>query len=740
MFTLVRRGLRTVRRRIRKESSGEGPSALARVWIVLLIAFAVIFTSFLFPMAHVFAPPSAPMVGDIASEDIIAPFDFPVYKSDEELEFEIRQVLTSLPAVVIYDEERVDSMIRALDRFIQVADSIKHRIKNVVRAADRLRVFYPQFKEAALQRLVAADSIGVVHRVIRESLLDRYLVGVAEADTIVPQGYPTVQIKRSDRAATYAADQIIGLARARLELNEDLAAHGEPHKIGGQWLSEIAQLFLAVNLQFSPEETTMRRESALNSISPVRTWFRAGQRIVAKNEPVTRTHIEWLNALAQHRSESGTKAGLFQYLLPIFARLLFVSFVYLTFLWAVYLLRGKNEFRLDRILPLLMIVVGSVATAYLITEQAGLSLYLAPIAAGVILAAILFDLETAVLVTLTEAVLFGIIYEFNFEFSFIVTVSGLVAAFTMRAVKKRSDFYRGALYLAVAITATAFLLESLRFSSGEVILQQCGYALINAAASSFLAMATLPLFESLFNFTTNITLLELSDMNHPLLKRLALESPGTYHHSLVIGSLCEAAAETIGANALLARIGAYYHDIGKMEIPDYFVENQVGVRSRHEELSPSMSAIVIKSHIARGRELADENDLPDKIIAFIEEHHGTSLMSFFYSKAKELHPDDEVSEAEFRYPGPRPQSKETAILMLADSVEAASRTLEDPKPARIRNLIRKLINDKFQQGQLAESNLTLADLQGIEDAFAKVLMGAFHSRVDYPKHEEEKTL
>lgn len=740
MFTLVRRGLRTVRRRIRKESSGEGPSALARVWIVLLVAFAVIFTSFLFPMAHVFAPPSAPMVGDIASEDIIAPFDFPVYKSDEELEFETRQVLTSLPAVVVYDEQRVDSTIRGLDRFIQVADSIKHRIKNVARAADRLRVFYPQFKEAALQRLMAADSIGVVHRVIRESLLDRYLVGVAEADTIVPQGYPTVQIKRSDRAATYAADQIIGLARARLELKEDLAAHGEPHKIGGQWLSDLAQPFLAANLQFSPEETTKRRESALNSISTVRTWFRAGQRIVAKNEPVTRTHIEWLNALAQHRSESGTKAGLFQYLLPIFARLLFVSFVYLTFLWAVYLLRGKNEFRLDRILPLLIIVVGSVATAYLITEQAGLSLYLVPIAAGVILAAILFDLETAVLVTLTEAVLFGIIYEFNFEFSFIVTVSGLVAAFTMRAVKKRSDFYRGALYLAVAITATAFLLEALRFSSSEVILQQCGYALINAAASSFLAMATLPLFESLFNFTTNITLLELSDMNHPLLKRLALESPGTYHHSLVIGSLCEAAAETIGANALLARIGAYYHDIGKMEIPDYFVENQVGVRSRHEELSPSMSAIVIKSHIARGRELAEENDLPDKIIAFIEEHHGTSLMSFFYSKAKELHPDEEISEAEFRYPGPRPQSKETAILMLADSVEAASRTLEDPKPARIRNLIRKLINDKFQQGQLAESNLTLADLQGIEDAFAKVLMGAFHSRVDYPKREEEKTL
>ncbi len=730
--------MRTVRRRFRKESTGETPSAMARFWIVLLLIFAIVFTSFLFPMAHVFAPPSAPMLGDIAPEDIIAPFDFPVYKSDEEIEFETRQTLTSLPAVVLYDEQKVDSVFRALDRFFSVADSIKLRVKNVTRAADRLRVFYPQIKEAALQRLMAAESLSVVKRVIRESLIDRFLVGVAETDTIVPTGYPIVQIRRGEQKSTYAADQIIGLQEARQTLSEDIADHAAPHRLSGGWLVDLAQNFLVANLHYSAEETAKQRESALNSLSSVRTWFRAGQRIVAKNEPVTRTHIEWLNALAEHRSESGTKAGLFQYLLPILARLLFVAFVYLTFLWAVYLLRGRAQFRLDRIVPLLLIVMTTIAAAYLITEQANLSMYLVPIAAGVILAAILYDLETAVLVTLTEAVLFGIIYEFNFEYSFIAIASGLVAAFTMRAVKKRSDFYRGALYLALAITATAFLLESLRFSSAEIILRQCGFALINAAASSFIAMATLPLFESLFSFTTNITLLELSDMNHPLLKRLALESPGTYHHSLVIGSLCEAAAEAIGANALLARIGAYYHDIGKMEIPDYFVENQVGVRSRHEELSPSMSAIVIKSHITRGRELAEENDLPDKIIAFIEEHHGTSLMSYFYNKAKELHPDEEISDTEFRYPGPRPQSKETAVLMLADSVEAASRTLEDPKPARIRNLIRKLINDKFQQGQLSESNLTLADLQGIEDAFAKVLMGAFHSRIDYPKREEEK--
>ncbi len=738
MFDLLRIGMRKVRRRIRRERATHGPSGASRFWLVLVIAFAIVFTSFLFPMAHVFAPPSTPQVGDIATDDIIAPFEFPVYKTEAELEFERREVIGSLPAVMSYDETKVDSAFRALDRLFFLADSVKQRIKNVERGADRLRLFYPRIKESVLRRLVAADSLQQKKRVIRKALEDRYLVGVAVADTAVPSNYQTAQINRESRASLYAADQIRGLAENRKELEADLSLHAEDANVRAGWLYDIAVEFLVPNLTYSPEETTQKREEALAAVSQERVWFKAGQRIIAKNEPVTKTHLEWLNALAEHRSVTGAKAGLLQYLLPILARFLFVAFVFMSFLFAYRAMRGKDDFVLIRIFPLLLVILVTVVAAYLITEQAGISNYLIPVTAGIILVTILYDFSTAILVTLTEAVLFGILFQFDFEISFVIVVSGLVSAFTMQKVKKRSDFYRGALYISLALAATAYLLESLKFASGDFVLQQCGYSLINAAASSFIAMAVLPLFESFFSFTTNITLLELSDMNHPLLKRLALESPGTYHHSLVIGSLCEAAAESIGANSLLARIGAYYHDVGKMEIPEYFVENQMGLRSKHDELSPTMSAIVIKSHITRGRELAEENDLPDRIIAFIEEHHGTSLMSFFYNKAKELRPDEEVSDAEFRYPGPKPQSRETAILMLADSVEAASRTLDDPKPARIRNLIKRLITDKFQSGQLSESTLTLNDLQGIEDAFAKVLMGAFHSRVDYPTREEEK--
>jgi len=235
----------------------------------------------------------------------------------------------------------------------------------------------------------------------------------------------------------------------------------------------------------------------------------------------------------------------------------------------------------------------------------------------------------------------------------------------------------------------------------------------------------------LFGFATDITLLELSDLNRPLLKRLALEAPGTFHHSIVVGSLAEAAAKEIGANSLLARVGAYYHDIGKMEIAEYFIENQVGLKSKHDSITPTMSALILASHVKRGRQMAENADLPDEVMNFIEEHHGTMIMSYFYNKALEQGASPDI-EPEFRYPGPPPQTKEAAILMLADGVEAASRTLEDPKPARIVALAQSIIDSRYHAGQLEECDLTLSDLGKIRDAFAKILTGVFHQRVPYP--------
>jgi cyclic-di-AMP phosphodiesterase PgpH len=273
----------------------------------------------------------------------------------------------------------------------------------------------------------------------------------------------------------------------------------------------------------------------------------------------------------------------------------------------------------------------------------------------------------------------------------------------------------------------------------DVFLREGMWGLASGILSSAIVMIILPVFEFLFEITTDITLLELSDLNRPLLRRMVLEAPGTYHHSLMVGNLAEAASDAIGANSLLARVGAYYHDIGKIEKSEYFSENETECKSHHEGLTPSMSALIITSHVKDGVEIAKKYKLNRTITDFIAQHHGTGLIYYFYQRALEkVDDDDALKEEGFRYPGPKPQTKEAAIVLLADSVEAASRALDDPTPARIESLVQKIINNKFIDSQLDECELTLKDMHKISKSFVRILTGTFHTRVEYPENGKGK--
>ena len=259
-----------------------------------------------------------------------------------------------------------------------------------------------------------------------------------------------------------------------------------------------------------------------------------------------------------------------------------------------------------------------------------------------------------------------------------------------------------------------------------------GAGITNAIVASLLAIGFLPLLESFTGITTDQTLLELSDLNRKLLKRLSLEAPGTYAHTVNVANLAEAASSAIGANGLLARVGAYYHDIGKLVKPQYFIENQPRGRNPHDKIKPSTSSSIIRGHIAEGLKLAESDRLPDIVKRFIPEHHGTQQIAFFYNRAKESDPDGQLNAAEFTYAGPKPQSKETAILMMADTVESATRVLQDPTPGRIRELVDRLIGQKIAEGQLDEAPLTLHEIGMIKDSLTNVLTGMYHHRIDYP--------
>jgi putative nucleotidyltransferase with HDIG domain len=262
------------------------------------------------------------------------------------------------------------------------------------------------------------------------------------------------------------------------------------------------------------------------------------------------------------------------------------------------------------------------------------------------------------------------------------------------------------------------------------------FGLLNGLLSGVLAIGILPYLETLFGITSSIRLLELANPNHPLLKRLLLEAPGTYHHSVLVGNLAEAAAEAVGGHPLLVRVGAYYHDIGKLKRPYFFSENQFSLDNPHDKIAPSLSALIITSHTKDGVELGRQHRLPDLVLDIINQHHGTGLVSYFYQKALEKDQYDSVQELTYRYEGPKPQSKEAALVLLADTVEAAVRSLQKPTPGRIEGLVRRLIKERLNDGQLEECDLTFKDVNLITESFLRILNGMHHTRIEYPDVKE----
>lgn len=365
-----------------------------------------------------------------------------------------------------------------------------------------------------------------------------------------------------------------------------------------------------------------------------------------------------------------------------------------------------------------------------------LPLYYIPFSLTPMLLMLLFgSLELSLILSLAVAVSLAATSYFPLELILLFLVSAILSSALAGGARKRNTIIRAGLITGVA--QLAIFLFTVPFNSG--VFYKAVYFLLNGIASSIIVLGVLPIFEYLFGAITNISLLELADFHHPLLERLIQEAPGTYHHSLIVGNLSETASKSIGVNALLSRVGAYYHDIGKLQKPEYFSENQDRQANKHDTLSPAMSKLVIMKHVKEGVELAKKYRLNPALIDFIEQHHGKSLVYYFYLRALENPKEDqEVKEEGFRYLGPKPNSKETAIVLLADSVEAAVRSVKDPTPASIEDLVHKVINNKFIDGQLDECDLTLKDLEKISAVFIKLLCGIYHSRATYPEKENNQ--
>jgi putative nucleotidyltransferase with HDIG domain len=362
--------------------------------------------------------------------------------------------------------------------------------------------------------------------------------------------------------------------------------------------------------------------------------------------------------------------------------------------------------------------------------------YLIPIAAVPIIITSYQDTRTGFFVGLSLSLLIGAQNGIDFEIALIGMLTCTSAIFALGISKYRKRLANSTIFIFIAYFIGITVFGIIRYVSFSEIAAFWGSAAITSIFASMVAYGFIMLFDAVFDVASEFKLIELSDLNNPLLKLLSMRAPGSYHHSIQVSNVSEAAAEAIGANALLTKVGAYYHDIGKMFKPEYFVENQRGGKNPHDRLSPRLSSLILINHVRKGYEFAKQNKLPTMVCKFIVEHHGSSLMKFFYEKAKEKSDDKDILETDFRYPGTKPQSKETGILMLADSVEATVRSIKEPTLNKIRNAIRNIVEDKIHSGELDDCPLTMKDIGVIVEVFSHVLLGVHHGRIEYPGQKD----
>lgn len=718
------------------DESLHGHKLLFRISLAAALVFGI---TFLYPIDRIYQPIEVPQIGEIATKDLIAPFDFPILKSDEELNKDRQLVMSNLRPVVVYDTALTAAIRDGVRRFFNMVDSLERRKLDSASFSRELRSQFPSLPQDVIS-IMAEPRIPSRLARFCVSIIDSLVSGgvIADVRNLPFEESGLVTLQKSNSTTTVVRDLLRDTETARLFVATSARTRFKDNERMRAAAEEIVGHFLMPNLMFDKEATERNKNAELQSIRKDKGWVYKDEVIIKANERVTELNSDKLLSLARFKRQKFSRSNFLQFLLPPLGRLFFVSFPILFFGFYIYYFR-RNIFASNSALVLFSILIaGMVIILYVIISQPYLSPYLVPITIVSMLATIAYDLETGLFLTFALAIMIGVLTGFKLDVAFVGVATGTVAAFSVRKVRHRHEFYRSILYLSVVYFGVVYIIESLKLTPASDLWRHTGLAVLNGFLSPIMTIGLLPLFESTFKLTTDITLLELSDLNRPLLKRLALEAPGTYHHSIMIGTLAEEAAKAIRANSLLARVGSYYHDIGKMLKPEYFVENQVGGRNKHEKLAPTMSALILEAHVKEGKELAEQHGLPDCIVEFITGHHGTSVMTYFFEKEKQLKGDEDVNLDDFRYPGPKPQSKESAIVMLADSVEAASRTLEDPTSARIRNLVRKITMSKFEAGELEGCDLTLSELHLIEESFTRVLIGIFHKRIAYPEEEEKK--
>ena len=694
------------------------------VWVVGLAVLAyVAFPSSATNVAPLLEP------GAVADRDVIAPFTFPVNKSDEELAREAEELAGTVKPIYQFQDRALDTAVTAMHAFFAALETAADRggVPAIMTAAKAQGVALTPAEAAYLAKGGKRHNL---EKALSELFARTLAVGVTAPGVLQVEQAPELIVRRRASEQSVPRDQVLSyaqyLTRARL-VHPDKSS-----SVGDAVYLRLASHFFRPTLVPNALETERRRDELRRSVDPSKYIVRAGDRIVGAHEVVTNEVHEKLVALhsdlvRRGAATSRSAGGAFG---PVLRDCLILAIF-----WVLLVFYRRETYRERRQVALIgglfaLVLLQAAAVARFVPQHG--EVIILPFMAMML--TVLFNGRVSMIAAMILAAVIGLQPVFHdLPALFLCLIGGVTAALSVRVLRRRSNFYGPVLLIASGYLAAALALGLAgSWSVGEIGLRGV-WGAANGLVCAGLTFFLLPVAESITGITTDLTLLELSDPSRPLLRRLSLEASGTYAHSVAMANLVEAASNRIGANGLLGRVGCYYHDIGKVKNPQYFVENQTRGNNPHDRLKPYQSAQIIKAHVADGLALAHEAGLPEAVAAFIPEHHGTTEITYFLDRAKKSGDGGPPRAEDYMYPGPKPRSAETAITMLADSVEAALRVLEDLTPQKIEEAIDHIVRTKLNGGQLDDAPMTLRQIEQVKQEFVRIITGMYHNRIDYPE-------
>lgn len=666
--------------------------------------------------------------GKVADRDVMAPFTFSVNKTDQELASEAEELASTVKPIYEFRQRALDSAISAMGQFFAAIDASADKSPAAVAGIARsLGVTLTPEESAYLanarkrQRIASALA----------SLFDRTLaLGVTGPGILPVEQSPELIIRRRSSETAVPREQVLSFTQYLARVRE---THPDKGSAAGDALYvRLAGHFFRATLVPNTGATDHRRDELRRSVDQTKYVVRAGERIVGVREVVTSEARERLVALQQDllRRGAATSHSVRGVLGPLLRDSLVIGIF-----WVLMLFYRRETYREQRQVVLVAsLLAASIFGGAVIARWAPQHPELIPLPFTAMMMTVLFNGR----VSLTGAMIASLVVGLQPVFHdtpalFFCVAGGVTAALSIRVLRRRSH-----LMVVVLLVGGGYLVAAVAIGLSSAwgpaeILVRALWGTVNGLVSAGLTLLLLPVAESLTHITTDLTLLELSDPSRPLMRRLSLEAPGTYAHSIAMANLVEAACNRIGANGLLGRVGCYYHDVGKVKNPQFFVENQTRGNNPHDRLDARASAQIIKAHVTDGLVLAAEAGVPDAVAAFVPEHHGTMEITYFLEKARKAESGQAIRVADFTYPGPKPRSIETAVTLLADSVEAALRVLEDLTPEKIEEAINHIVRTKLNQGQLDDAPITLRQINHVKAEFVRSIGGMYHNRIDYPE-------